>query len=138
MSKTSVAAGLAGAFLTTLFGAEGASAQAMWQPGSEIAGHSVQVESNGVVNTVYFDRAGTARIVSPSGREVMGRWTAAGQQLCLETGPTARECWPYRAAFQTGQPVTLTSSCATTSQWTPLSTEPMAPPPRMERRGERG
>lgn len=138
MSKASVAAGLGGALLVTLIGAEGAAAQSMWQPGSEIAGHAVQVEANGTTNTVHFDRAGNVRIVTPSGREVMGRWTAANQQVCLETGSNLRECWPYRTAFQAGQPVDLTSSCSVTSRWTPLSTEPVAPPPQMERRGERG
>lgn len=138
MRKTSVAAGLGGGLLAMVLGASGAAAQTAWQPGSELAGHSVQVNANGVVNTVYFDQGGTARILTPSGREVAGRWTTENQTLCLETGAAVRECWPYATAFQAGVPVTLTSSCAVTSQWTPVSTATPPPPPAMERRGERG
>lgn len=111
-----------------------ASAQ-MMPDGSEIVGHSVQVQTaSGTTNTIYFQPGGTARIVSPSGTEVQGTWSVANQALCLGAG-TARECFPYQQAFQAGQPVTLTSDCAATSVWTPLSTAPSAPPAR---RGERG
>lgn len=93
-----------------------ASAQA-WTPGSEIVGQSVQVNTNGTVNTVYFDQGGAARIMTPSGNSVPGRWSVANQQLCLDIGTGPAECWPYRSAFQAGQNVTLTSSCNVTSQW---------------------
>jgi hypothetical protein len=110
-------------------------AQAQGVPnGSEIIGHSVQVEANGTVNTVYFDPGGNARILSAAGTEVQGRWAVANQQMCLSVG-SLRECWPYQSAFQAGQPITLTSDCAVTSRWTPVSTAPTAPPTR---RGERG
>jgi hypothetical protein len=112
-----------------------ASAQSMWVPGSEITGQSIQVETNGVINTVYFDPGGVARIASPSGRQVQGRWSVADQMLCLETGGGAHECWPYRVAFQAGQPVTLTSSCQTTSHWVANATNP---PPAQRGAGERG
>ncbi|HEX8401133.1 MAG TPA: hypothetical protein VF628_05460 [Allosphingosinicella sp.] len=102
--------------------------------GSEIIGHSVQVEANGTTNTVFFDPGGNARILSAAGTEVQGRWSVANQQMCLSVG-SLRECWPYQQAFQAGQPVTLTSDCAVTSRWTPVSTAPTAPPTR---RGERG
>jgi hypothetical protein len=36
--------------------------QTAWVPGTEITGQSVQVETNGVTNTVYFDPGGVARI----------------------------------------------------------------------------
>jgi hypothetical protein len=94
-----------------------ASAQ-MWTPGSEIVGQSVVVNTNGTANTVYFDQGGVARIMTPNGTSVPGRWTAANQQLCLDTGTGSAECWPYRSAFQAGQPVTLTSTCNVPSQWT--------------------
>lgn len=123
--------------LFAAFGAHGAAAQSTYQPGDELRGHSVQVDVNGEVNTVSFERDGTARIVSQSGAEASGRWFTEGQTLCMELGAGARECWPYQAAFRTGMPVTLTSTCAITSRWTPISTEPMAPPVQ-ERRGERG
>ena len=133
MNKTSVAA-LGGAFLIAL-APQAASAQTGWTPGMEITGHAVQVQTNGVTNTVYFDPGGNARIVTPSGSEVQGRWSVENQNLCLSTGAGARECWPYRTAFQTGQAVDLTSSCSVTSRWTPISTQPM---PTVQSRGERG
>lgn len=103
--------------------------------GSEIVGHSVQIQTQtGTVNTVYFEPGGAARIVSPSGTEAQGTWSVANQSLCLGVSG-ARECWPYQAAFQANQPVSLTSDCGAASVWTPLSTAPSAPPAR---RGERG
>jgi len=45
-----------------------------------------------------------AVLLSPAGNVVQGNWTAAGGQLCLQTG-TGRECWPYSNAFQAGQQV---------------------------------
>ena len=106
-----------------------------WTPGSEIVGQSVQVTTNGVTNTVYLDAGGAARIVTPGGNTVPGTWTAANGQLCLNNG-TAQECWPYTAPFQAGQPVTLTSSCNSSSTWLAASTN--APPPPAGQRGERG
>jgi hypothetical protein len=94
-----------------------ASAQ-MWTPGSEIVGQSVQVNTNGTINTVYFDQGGVARIMTPGGTSVPGRWTAVNEQLCLDVGTGSAECWPYRSAFKAGQVVTLTSTCNATSQWT--------------------
>lgn len=134
MNKTSVAA-LGGAFLIAL-APQAAAAQAGWTPGMEITGHAVQVQTGGVTNTVYFDPGGNARFVTPSGSEVQGRWAVEGQTLCLSSASGARECVPYRTAFQTGQAVDLTSSCGATSRWTPISTQPMQP--TFQSRGERG
>ena len=105
-----------------------------WTPGSEIVGQSVQVNTNGVVNTVYFDQGGAARIMTPSGNSVPGRWSVANQQLCLDIGTGPAECWPYRSAFQPGQNVSLTSSCNVTSQWLANSTNA----PEQQRMPERG
>ncbi len=116
--------------LTALSGV--AHAQGPWSPGSEIVGQAVQVETNGVTNTVYFDPGGTARIISPAGNTVAGTWTAAGGQLCLSTG-AQQECWPYASPFQAGQPMTLTSNCNSTSRWLASATNMAAPVP-----GERG
>jgi len=110
------------------------SAQMAWVPGAELIGQSAQVQTNGVVNTVYFDEGGVARIATPSGAQVQGRWTTANQQLCLEVGAGTPECWPYKAAFQAGQAVTLTSSCQATSQWVANNTNA----PVSSRMGERG
>ena len=105
-----------------------------WVPGTEIVGQSVVVETNGVANTVYFDAGGAARIVSPQGRVVNASWTAANNNLCLNSGGAA-ECWPYRQAFQAGQRVTLTSNCQAVSTWVPNGTNT---PPVKEVMQERG
>jgi hypothetical protein len=110
-----------------------ASAQ-MWTPGSEIVGQSVKVNTNGTVNTVYFDQGGVARIMTPGGAATPGRWTAANQQLCLDIGTGSAECWPYRSAFQAGQPVTLMSNCNVSSEWLADSTNL----PEQQRMPERG
>ena len=110
-----------------------ASAQ-MWTPGAEIVGQSVHVTTNGTVNQVYFDQGGVARVLTPLGKTVTGHWTAENQQLCLEIANGSAECWPYRAAFQAGQPVSLTSNCNVTSQWMADSTNQ----PVQERIPERG
>lgn len=139
MNKTSVATGIAGALLISVFATGTASAQVGPPTGAEIRGHSVRVElPDGTVNTVHFDANGTARMISQTGREVRGNWFVENQMICLQSA-TARECWPYQSAFMTGQPVTLTSDCAVTSRWTALSTEPpYTPPPAVQRSGERG
>ncbi len=107
-------------------------AVAQGAPGSEIVGQSIQVTTNGVTNTIYFDPGGAARIMSPSGNVVNATWVANGQTLCLNTG-AANECWPYTQAFQAGQTVTLTSSCGP-STW--LANAVNQPPPQSA--GERG
>ena len=109
----------------------------VWVPGSEIAGQSVVVETNGVANTVYFDNGGAARIVSPSGRTVNAAWTASNGNLCLNTG-AANECWPYTQAFQAGQRVTLTSNCQAVSNWLPNGTNAPPAQPVQENMSERG
>ena len=106
----------------------------MWTPGSEIVGQSVQVNTNGTVNTVYFDQGGAARIITPAGNSASGRWSVANQQLCLDIGSGSAECWPYRSAFQAGQNVSLTSSCNVTSQWLANATNM----PEQQRMPERG
>jgi hypothetical protein len=110
-------------------------AMAQWSPGSEIVGQAVQVTTSGVTNTVYLDAGGSARIMTPAGNTIPGTWTAANGQLCLSNG-TAQECWPYAGPFQAGQPLTLTSSCNSTSTWLASSTN--GPPPAPAQRGERG
>jgi hypothetical protein len=101
---------------------------------SEIVGQPLQVTTNGVTNTVYLDAGGSARIMTPGGNTIAGTWTAANGQLCLNNG-TAQECWPYAAPFQANQPVTLTSSCNSTSTWLASATNAPPPPPS---KGERG
>lgn len=110
-----------------------ASAQS-WTPGSEIVGQSLQVETNGVINTVTFNPDGTASILTPSGRAVPATWSAAGGQMCLTAGGP-QECFPYAQAFQAGQPITATSSCGATSRWLANSVNQA---PQSRPAGERG
>jgi hypothetical protein len=112
-----------------------ASALAQWTPGSEIVGQPLQVTTNGVTNTIVLNPGGQAQITTPGGNVVPATWSAANGQLCLNTG-TAQECWPYTSAFQPGQPMTLTSSCGSSS-WLAGSTN-MPPPPPQSPGGERG
>jgi len=122
MGKRKMTRAIVGA---VLLGAPSVGLAQNWVPGSEITGQSVQVETNGVTNTVYFDPGGAARIQTPAGNTVPGTWAAANGQLCLTTD-AAQECWPYAQPFQAGQPLSLTSSCNAASRWTALSTN-MAP-----------
>ena len=124
------AAGLA--IMTALPGT--ALAQA-WVPGSEIIGQPVTVTTNGISNTVYLDPGGTARIMTPGGNTVAGTWSAANGQLCLSTG-AAQECWPYASPFQAGQPLTLTSSCGSSSSWLASATNSAPPPASRSERGK--
>lgn len=126
MFRTIAGAALIGAPVTAGF------AQ-VWVPGSEIAGHAVQVQANGVMNTVYFEPGGVARIQTAGGNVVPATWGVQGNQLCLSAGGS-QECWAYNQPFQAGQQVTLTSTCGA-SQWMALST---AQPPSQIGQGERG
>ena len=103
-------------------------------PGSEITGQTLQVQTNGINNSVYFGPGGQATITTPGGNVIPATWSASGGNLCLSTG-AAQECWPYAAAFQPGQQVTLTSRCGT-STWLANSTN--QPPPSQAPLGERG
>lgn len=112
-----------------------AAAFAQWVPGTEIVGQTLQVQTNGVTNSVYLGPGGQATITTPGGKVIPASWTAANGQLCLNNG-LAQECWAYSTAFQAGQPMTLTSSCGT-STW--LANAVNAPPPPMQQpAGERG
>jgi hypothetical protein len=133
MKKPSFAMGLSGAALLFV----PAAVAAQWVPGSEIVGQTLQVQTNGVTNSVYLGPGGQATITTPQGRAIPASWTASGGRLCLNNG-AASECWPYQAAFQPGQPVTLTSSCNATSQWLANSTNQPPPPPAQQPAGERG
>lgn len=104
-----------------------------WVPGSEIAGQTVQVQTNGVMNTIYFAPDGTASITTPQGTTVPATWSAANNQLCLSAN-NAQECWPYTQPFQAGQQVALTSSCQQVTTFLAQSTNM----PVQQRGGERG
>ena len=127
MARRLVAASISGLALLVV----PIAAHAQWVPGSEIVGQSVQVETNGVVNTVMFDAGGSARIMTPAGNVVPGTWNAANGQLCLSAGG-GQECWPYQAPFQAGQQMTMVSNCNVSSRWLASSTNQPLP------RGERG
>src|SRR5687768_4287884 len=109
----------------------------MWTPGAEIVGQTIQVETNGVTNTVVLDAGGTARITSPGGTVVPATWSAAGNQLCLTTA-TNQDCWNYAAPFQAGAPMTMVNQCQVSSRWTALGTNVPPPPVQQAPVGERG
>ena len=127
---------LASASLALLSVPTAAMAQQAWVPGTEITGQSVQVQTNGVTNTIVLNPGGQAQITTPGGNVVPATWSAANGQLCLNTG-AAQECWAYTSAFQPGQPMTLTSSCGSSS-WLAGSTNMPPPPPPPAAGGERG
>jgi hypothetical protein len=134
MMKPSLATALASVAVLTA----PAAAFAQWIPGTEITGQTVQVQTNGITNSVYFGPGGQATITTPGGRVIPATWTANGGNLCLNTGG-AQECWPYAAAFQPGQQVTLTSNCNAVSTWLANATnQPPPPPPSQSPAGERG
>lgn len=108
------------------------SAQA-WMPGSEISGQTVQVQTNGVVNSITFNADGTATIMTPAGTSVPGTWSAANNMLCLGANG-GQECWPYAQPFHAGQQVALTSNCQQLTTFIPQSTNP----PTQRTAGERG
>lgn len=136
MMKPSLSCILVGAAVLI---APAAAAAQQWVPGSEVVGQTVQVTTNGVTNTVHFAPGGAAHITTPGGRVVNASWTASNGQLCLLTG-AAQECWPYQTAFQAGQPVTLTSTCNSSSHWlaNAVNPPPPPPPPAPSPQGERG
>ena len=122
------------AFFAAVLACSGVAGAQSWTPGSEIIGQTVQVETNGVVNSITFNADGSASIATPSGRIVPASWTATGNQLCLTSGAQT-ECFPYSQAFQAGQTVTITSNCNATSRWLASSVNP---PASELRAGERG
>jgi|GraSoiStandDraft_4_1057263.scaffolds.fasta_scaffold521075_2 hypothetical protein len=136
MTKPGFALALAGVAILTA----PVAAQAQWVPGSEIVGQTLQVQKNGVTNSVFLGPNGQAQITTPGGSVIPASWTAANGQLCLNTG-AAQECWGYANAFQAGQPLTLTSNCGTAS-WLANSTNapppPVQQPPVQQPAGERG
>ena len=111
-----------------------ASGTAFAQDASEIVGQPIQVTTNGVINTVYLDAGGSARIMTPAGNTVPATWQVASGQLCLNNG-TAQECFPYTAPFQANTPLTLTSSCNSTSTWLAQATNAPPPPVAAPERG---
>lgn len=109
-------------------------AQAGWTPGAEIVGQTVQVQTNGVMNSITFNADGTATIATPEGTTVPGTWSTANNMLCLSAAG-GQECWPYAQPFQAGQQVALTSSC---NQVTTFMAQATNPPPTQRSGGERG
>lgn len=109
-----------------------ATAFAQWVPGSEVVGQTLQVQTNGITNTVHLGPGGQAQITTPGGRVIPASWTAANGQLCLNNG-VAQECWAYTSAFQAGQPMALTSSCGTSTWLAHATNMPPPPPPAGER-----
>lgn len=103
------------------------------QPMAEIIGQPVQVTTNGVTNTLYFNADGTLRILTPNSNVVPANWALSQGNLCLSMSG-GQECVPYNSAFQAQQPQTFTSSCNSVSTWVAQATNN----PSQQLRGERG
>lgn len=131
MSKKLTALAIGGATLAAM-APTAASAQ---QPGSELFGQQVQVlAANGESNTLSFQPDGQVFVSSTNGQSAQGTWSVQGSNMCISVA-SARECWPYRAAFRAQQPMTMVSDCGATTQWTALGVNQ---PPVQQRAGERG
>lgn len=104
-----------------------------WVPGSEIVGQTLQVQTQGVMNSIYFAPDGTATITTPQGTTVPATWSATNNMLCVSAN-AIQECWPYTQPFQPGQQVALTSDCQQVSTFLAQSTNP----PVQQPAGERG
>lgn len=110
-----------------------ASAMAQTGPMSEIIGQPIQVTTNGVTNTLYFDADGTVRMITPNAAVVQGSWALQGSNLCVSRGG-ASECFPYNSPFRAQEPRTVTSSCNAVSTWLANATNN----PSMDSKAERG
>jgi hypothetical protein len=102
-------------------------------PMSEVIGQPIQVTTNGVTNTLYFDPDGTVRMITPNASVVQGNWAIQGSNLCVSRGAVS-ECFPYNSPFQAQQPRTMTSSCNSVSTWLAQATNG----PSMDTKAERG
>lgn len=114
-----------------------AGAQTGWVPGSEIAGQTVQLQTQGAMNSVYLSPDGTLTITTPGGATVPGTWSAANNQLCF-AAQGRQECVPYTQPFQPAQQIALTSSCNQLLTLLAQSTNAPPPPPPPEPAGQRG
>ena len=118
MTITSLARGAIAIGASILSSAALAQAQ---QPLAEVIGQPIQVTTNGITNTIYFDANGTVRMVTPNSNVVQGSWALSQGSLCINSG-SAQECWPYDSPFQPQHPKTMTSSCTSTSTWVAQAT----------------
>lgn len=105
--------------------------------GDELVGNTVDVRfSDGTINTVTFDQGGRATL-NGDGRTEYASWLVSGDQLCLQT-TASRECWAYTQRFAAGVPMTMSSSCNETSEWTARAVNAIEAPAPVSRMGERG
>lgn len=84
------------------------------------AGQSLRVvAANGATSQMSFRQDGTvtARF---NNREIAGRWSLRGDNLCFEWAGAARECWPYPAPFPRGRTVNVRSDRGNTVRVTAL------------------
>ena len=75
----------------------------------EFAGRTIRVEAaNGQTSQLHFRRNGTVEARFGE-RATQGRWALERRKLCFTWAQNFRECWPYKAPFQRGRTVSITS-----------------------------
>ena len=79
------------------------------QPGSELVGKNLRMETRaGQVSTLEFRNDNVVRARFGS-QEIIGRWQVEPARLCFLWTGAPRECWPYPQPFRRGETRTITS-----------------------------
>lgn len=104
--------------------------------GDELQGQTVDIVfADGTTNSIFFGSNGQALVSGPGGSTMNASWFVQQDELCLQASGS-RECWGYSSEFAAGTPMSMSSSCDATSQWTARAVNaPVAAPMMM---GERG
>jgi hypothetical protein len=90
------------------------------QPGSELVGQNLRMETRaGQVSTLQFRNGGVVR-ARFGGQEILGRWQVEPARLCFLWTGAPRECWPYPQVFRKGETRTITSDRGNVSRVTML------------------
>ena len=111
-------------------------AQSEMMTGDELQGQTVDVVfADGTTNSIFFGSNGQALVSGPDGNTMNASWFVQDEGLCLQASGS-RECWAYASEFVAGQPMTMSSSCDASSQWTARAVNAPANAPMMM--GERG
>ena len=88
------------------------------QPGSELVGKNLRMETRaGQVSTLEFRNNNVVRARFGQ-QEIVGRWQVEPGRLCFLWTGAPRECWPYPQAFGRGESRTITSDKGNVSRVT--------------------
>jgi len=79
-------------------------------PGEELRGRVVQVNTGTTINRFIFRQDGMFFIeAADGGRMVQGTYVGRGDEVCVTWAPRGTECWPRAAMLSREGPVTVTS-----------------------------